>query len=91
MKTRTLIVLTAVARDRRRSASATLRRVRQHGQYTMFTLGAVLGPLLMGISFDSTGSYGPVLGGFVVATLIAAGLMTQLGPYQVWEATAEAA
>jgi len=59
--------------------------------FAAFTLGAVIGPLLMGVSFDSTGSYSPVLGGFVVATLMAAGLMTQLGPYQVWEATAEAA
>src|SRR5262249_3196910 len=59
--------------------------------FAAFTLGAVIGPLLMGVSFDSTGSYGSVLAGFVVATLMAAGLMTQLGPYQVWEATAEAA
>ena len=57
--------------------------------FAAFTLGAVIGPLLMGVSFDSTGSYGPALAGFVVATLIAAGLMTQLGPYRVWEADAE--
>jgi SAM-dependent methyltransferase len=59
--------------------------------FAAFTLGAVIGPLLMGVSFDSTGSYSPVLGGFVVATLIAAGLMTQLGPYRTWEAVAEPA
>jgi MFS family permease len=59
--------------------------------FAAFTLGAVIGPLLMGVSFDSTGSYSPVLGGFVVATLMAAGLMTQLGPYRTWEAVAEAA
>jgi MFS family permease len=57
--------------------------------FAAFTLGAVIGPLLMGISFDSTGSYSLVLGGFVVATLMAAGLMTQLGPHRVWEPAAE--
>jgi predicted MFS family arabinose efflux permease len=56
-----------------------------------FTLGGVIGPLLMGKMFDSTGSYSLGLGIFVVATFIAAGLMTRLGPYRTWEATAEAA
>ncbi len=55
-----------------------------------FTLGGVFGPLLMGKGFDATGSYSLGLGVFVVATLIAAGLMTRLGPYQAWEAAAEA-
>ncbi|MBI3304546.1 MAG: MFS transporter [Deltaproteobacteria bacterium] len=59
--------------------------------FAAFTLGAVIGPLLMGVSFDSTGSYSLVLGGFVVATLMAAGLMTQLGSYRTWEAVAEPA
>jgi nitrate/nitrite transporter NarK len=53
-------------------------------------LGGVIGPLLMGMGFDSTGSYGPVLGVFAVATLIAAGLVARLGPYRIWEAAAEA-
>jgi MFS family permease len=57
--------------------------------FAAFTLGGVIGPPLMGIGFDSTGSYSPVLGGFVVTTLIAAGLMTQLGPYRVWEVDVE--
>ena len=57
--------------------------------FAAFTLGGVIGPPLMGIGFDSTGSYSPVLGGFVVTTLMAAGLMTQLGPYRVWEAETE--
>jgi hypothetical protein len=47
------------------------------------TLGGVAGPLLMGMGCDATGSYGPVLRMFVVATLRAAGLMTRLGPYRV--------
>ena len=59
--------------------------------FTAFTLGGVIGPLLMGVSFDSTGSYRLVLGGFVVATLTAAGLMARLGPYRMWEPAAEAA
>jgi MFS family permease len=59
--------------------------------FAAFTLGGVIGPPLMGIGFDSTGSYSPVLGGFVVVTLIAAGLMIQLGPYRTWEVVAEPA
>jgi cyanate permease len=59
--------------------------------FAAFTLGGVIGPPLMGVAFDSTGSYSLVLGGFVVATLIAAGLMTQLGPYRTWEAAVEPA
>ena len=57
--------------------------------FAAFTLGGVIGPPLMGIGFDSTGSYSPVLGGFVVTTLMAAGLITQLGPYRVWEPAVE--
>jgi MFS family permease len=59
--------------------------------FAAFTLGGVIGPLVMGVGFDSTGSYRPVLGVFVVITLIAAGLMTRLGPYRRWEPAAEAA
>src|SRR5262249_42230 len=51
--------------------------------FAAFTLGGVVGPLLMGIGFDLTGSYRTVLGVFVFATLAAAGLMTRLGPYRV--------
>ena len=58
--------------------------------FAAFTLGGVVGPLLMGVGFDSTGSYGLALSVFVMATLIAAGLMTRLGPYRTWVA-AEAA
>ena len=56
-----------------------------------FTLGGVIGPLLMGAAFDSTGSYSVGLSIFVVASIIAAGLMTRLGPYRTAEATAEVA
>lgn len=58
--------------------------------FAAFTLGGVVGPLLMGVGFDSTGSYGLVLSAFVVATLVAAGLMTRLGPYRT-RVAAEAA
>jgi MFS family permease len=57
--------------------------------FAIFTLGAVVGPLLMGAGFDATGSYSLVLATFVMAALTAAGLMTWLGPYRVWEVTAE--
>ncbi len=59
--------------------------------FAVFTLGGVVGPLLMGMGFDATGSYQLVLGVFAVATLTAAGLMTRLGPYRVWEPAVEAA
>jgi MFS family permease len=54
--------------------------------FAAFTLGGVVGPLLMGIGFDAIGSYRPMLGVFVFATLLAAALMTRLGPYRLWEA-----
>jgi MFS family permease len=57
--------------------------------FAIFTLGGVVGPPLMGAGFDATGSYSVVLGTFVVAALTATGLMTRLGPYQVWEPVAE--
>jgi MFS family permease len=59
--------------------------------FAVFTLGGVIGPLLMGIGFDATGSYSLVLATFVIAALTAGGLMTRLGPYRVWEMAAEPA
>jgi cyanate permease len=59
--------------------------------FAVFALGGVVGPLLMGMGFDATGSYQLILGVFAVTTLIAAGLMTRLGPYRVWEPAVEAA
>ena len=47
--------------------------------FALFTLGGVIGPLLMGAGFDATGSYSLVLGTFVMAALMAAGLMTPTG------------
>ena len=59
--------------------------------FSSFTLGGVIGPLLMGIGFDATGSYRFMLGVFVFASLLAAALMTRLGPYRLWQATPVAA
>ena len=53
--------------------------------FSAFTLGGVIGPLLMGIGFDSTGSYQFMLGVFIFASLLAAALMTRLGPYRLWQ------
>ncbi len=53
--------------------------------FAAFTFGAGLGPFLMGSGFDATGSYNLVLAAFVVMTLVASGLMPQLGPYRLWE------
>jgi MFS family permease len=55
----------------------------------IYTLGAMIGPLFMGIGFDVGGSYGIVLGPFILITLVGAALMTRLGPYHAWEPTAE--
>jgi nitrate/nitrite transporter NarK len=59
--------------------------------FAAMTLGGALGPLLMGVSFDATGSYSLALVSFAVASFTAAGLMLGLGPYRVWEAVAEPA
>lgn len=50
----------------------------------IYTLGALLGPVLMGLNFDLLGSYHPILEIFVLVTLLGAGLMVRLGPY-AWE------
>jgi MFS family permease len=55
-----------------------------------YTLGGVVGPLLMGISFDSTGSYRLSLGVFLAAILASAGLMLCLGPYRSWKQAPDA-
>jgi MFS family permease len=47
-----------------------------------FGLAAALGPLLMGARFDRTGSYRDPLITLLVAAVIAAILMTRLGPYR---------
>jgi MFS family permease len=47
-----------------------------------FGLAGAFGPLLMGAGFDRTGSYHVPLAAFLAATLVAAVLMTRLGPYR---------
>ena len=51
----------------------------------IYTLGAVVGPILMGYVFDATGSYDLVLIPFLVVTLAGALLVTRLGPYRSWK------
>jgi MFS family permease len=51
----------------------------------IYTLGAVAGPLVMGLSFDSSGSYESALIPFLFLTVAGAFLMTRLGPYQTWQ------
>ncbi len=53
--------------------------------FAVFTLGGVVGPMLMGMWFDATGSYGLILGVLAIGTLVAVGLMTRLGPYRVFK------
>jgi len=47
-----------------------------------FVIAGGLGPLAMGFAFDRTGSYGVPLAGFCAATIVAAALMSRLGPYR---------
>jgi MFS family permease len=50
--------------------------------FAAFALAGALGPLMMGAGFDWTGSYRGPLASFFAATLVAAALMTRLGPYR---------
>lgn len=47
-----------------------------------FILAGGVGGLLMGAGFDRTGSYRIPLAGFFLATMVAVGLFTTLGPYK---------
>jgi MFS family permease len=47
-----------------------------------FVLAGALGAFLMGAGFDLTRSYGVPLAGFCAAVLVAAALLTRLGPYR---------
>lgn len=47
--------------------------------YAMFSVGPVLGPLLMGSSFDTFGSYSPILLAFAASSLAAALLIIYAG------------
>jgi MFS family permease len=47
-----------------------------------FVLAAGIGPLLMGLAFDRTGSYRAPMAGFSIATMLAAVLVGRLGPYR---------
>jgi MFS family permease len=49
--------------------------------FAAFALAGALGPLVMGAGFDLTGSYRVPLIAFLAANLLAAVLMTRLGPY----------
>jgi MFS family permease len=53
--------------------------------FAMFVVGGIAGPLLMGVSFDRTGSYSWALMGFLVAMLLAIVTMLRIGPYREWE------
>lgn len=47
-----------------------------------FSLGAMIGPIIMGAYFDRSGTYAPVLASFSAACLVAAVLVLTLGPYR---------
>src|SRR4051812_13667903 len=50
--------------------------------FAAFVIAGGLGPLLMGVAFDRTGSYRVPLAAFGVAAIAAAVLVTRLGPYR---------
>jgi MFS family permease len=50
--------------------------------FGVYVLASAVGALLMGVGFDSTGSYTVPLAGFFIALLLAAALMIRLGPYR---------
>jgi len=50
--------------------------------FASYALAGALGPWLMGLGFDRTGSYRAVLAGFFIATLLAAVAIMRLGPYR---------
>jgi MFS family permease len=49
--------------------------------FAVFLFGSGLGPWLMGVCFDATGSYNIALGAFGLALLVASFLISRLGPY----------
>jgi MFS family permease len=49
--------------------------------FAIFLFGAGLGPWLMGVCFDVSGSYNDALVGFGLALLVASFLISRLGPY----------
>jgi MFS family permease len=57
----------------------------------IYTVGAMIGPIVMGAAFDRTGSYSLILFIFFVSTLLGSSLITQLGPYRKWEPSAQPA
>jgi len=50
--------------------------------FSLYLLGGMVGPPLMGANFEALGSYSEVLLGMLGAVLVAAVLMTRLGEYQ---------
>jgi MFS family permease len=58
---------------------------------SIYTVGAMIGPIVMGAAFDRTGSYSLILFIFFVATLLGSSLITRLGPYRKWEPSAQPA
>ena len=50
--------------------------------FASYVLAGAVGPWIMGVGFDRFASYGLILAGFLVATLLAVVLMSRLGPYR---------
>ena len=50
--------------------------------FAAFVIAGGLGPLVMGLAFDRTGSYRLPLAALGTAAIVAAALVTQLGPYR---------
>ena len=50
--------------------------------FAAFVVAGGLGPLVMGLAFDRTGSYRLPLAAFTATAIVAAALVTRLGPYR---------
>jgi MFS family permease len=50
--------------------------------FAAYVLAGALGPWFMGLGFDHAGSYGPVLAGFLAATIVGAAMIQKLGSYR---------
>lgn len=61
--------------------------IRHYGEiygyiFAIFTIGSGLGPYVMGLNFDQTGSYSVALGTFCGMLIVASATILSLGPYR---------
>jgi MFS family permease len=50
--------------------------------FAAFTIGIGVGPVILGVGYDTYHTYNPVLGAYAIALIVAAGLFLTLGTYR---------